>query len=362
MPEEQEKTEEPTPKRREDARKKGQVARSQDLNTAVLLLAGMGLLYFFGARMRDTMAGLMIWAFTHIHDVDFSPAGISQLFLFLNKETLVMIAPFTIGLMLIGVAVSLVQVGVFVSWDVMAPDWNKVNPISGFQRLFSTQAIVRVVMAIFKLAVIGTVTYWAVVKDLPTLFHLDTYEVRGIFATICMMTFWLIMKMGLAMLILALLDWFYQRYQHEQRLKMSRQEIKEEMRQYEGDPLIKSKRRQKMIARAYQRMMRSVPKADVVVTNPTHVAVALQYDPSAAEAPLVVAKGQRLIAERIKTMAREHNIPIVEDKPLARALFQTVEVGQEVPPALYRAVAKVIGYIYRLKRKKPPRKALGQRV
>jgi flagellar biosynthetic protein FlhB len=356
MAEDEERTEEPTPKRREEAREKGQVARSQDLNKAALLLAGMCLIYFFGSDIRTSMADFMTWAFSHLHDLELSTSEVNRIFLGSVHLTLKMVAPFAIGLMVLALAVSIAQVGFFISFEPLIPDFGKLNPLKGIHNLVSLQAVMRVVMAMLKLTVIGLVTYWAVVNDLPILFGLSSYDVASAFAITGEIVFWMVVKMALAMLALAIIDYLYQHHRHEKQLKMSRQEIKEEFKQQEGDPIVKGRIRRKMLERAFRRMMQSVPKADVVVTNPTHLAVALQYDPDIADAPIVVAKGQRLIAERIKEIAREHNIPIVEDKPLARALFKTVEVGEQIPPALYRAVAKVLGYIYRLQNKKVARK------
>jgi len=356
MAEDEEKTEDPTPKRREESRKKGQVARSQDLSKAVLLLAGMGLLYFFGGEIRTSLANFMTWSFSHLHDVDLSQSGINRLFLGSTKLAIGMIAPFAVGLMFVAIAIAIAQVGLFVSLEPLAPNFGKLNPLKGIKNLVSMQSVMRVVMALVKLAVIGLVTYWAVVADLPIIFGLSGYEVTIAFAIASDIAFWMVVKMALAMLVIALIDFIYQRHRHEQQLKMSRQEIKEEMKQQEGDPTVKGRIRRKMMEGAFRRMMQSVPEADVVVANPVHLAIALQYDPEISEAPIVLAKGQRLNAERIKALAREHNIPIVEDKPLARALFKTVEVGEPIPPALYRAVAKLLGYIYRMQRRKLVRK------
>ena len=356
MAEDEEKTEDPTPKRREESKKKGQVARSQDLNKAALLLAGMSLVYFLGSSIRGSMAEVMTWSFSHLHDIDLSQAGVNLLFHEIIGVLIKILAPFAIGLMFFAIAVSMAQVGISLSFEPLIPKFNKLNPLSGMKKIFSTQGLMRVLMSLLKLTVIGAVTYWAIVDELPLVFALSSFEAAAIFSIVCSITFWMVIKMALAMLILALIDFLYQRHKHEQQLKMSRQEIKEEMKQQEGDPMVKGRIRRKMMEGAFRRMMQSVPQADVVVTNPTHLAIAIQYDPEASEAPIVVGKGQRLVAQRIKEIAREHNIPIVEDKPLARALFKSVEIGESIPPALYRAVAKVLGYIYRMQKRKLPRR------
>ena len=351
MADDQEKTEDPTPKRREEARKKGQVARSQDANTAVLILAGITLVYAFGGSIMATFFSLMAWAFSSMHEVNLSPAGISALTVELGEKILVMVGPICVALMIAGLGVSILQTGWMVSLEPMIPNFTKLNPISGMKNLVSMQSLMKVIMSLVKLTIIIAVTYYAVIDDVSVLFGLSGHDIQSIFGIVSDITFWMVVKMALALLIFSILDWIYQKQRHEQQLKMSHQEIKEEMKQSEGDPQVKGKIKQKMMQANYQRMMQSVPDADVVVTNPTHVAVALKYDASIAEAPIVLAKGQRLIAQKIKQIAKENGIPVVEDKPLARALFENAEIGEEVPPALYRAVAKLLGYIYRMKKK-----------
>lgn len=352
MADDEEKTEEPTPKRREEARNKGQVAKSQDLTKAGLLLAGMSIIYVAGGGIRAKLGLFMQWCFENIHTINFSEESINSLLLSVIYLVIGILAPFATGLLFFVLVISILQVGLKVSFETLKPNFGKLDPIKGLKNIFSTSALMRVVMSLLKLAVIGAVLYYAIVGEVEIVFALHTYEVITIFAVIGDMAFWMVIKMALAMLVLALIDFIYQKYNHEKQLKMSMQEIKDEMKQSEGDPHVKARIRRKMMENTFKRMMASVPQADVVVTNPIHFAIALKYDPAISDAPIVIAKGQRLIALRIKELAKEAGIPIVEDKPLARALFKTVEVGEQVPPALFRAVAKVLGYIYRMKNKK----------
>jgi flagellar biosynthetic protein FlhB len=352
MADDEEKTEEPTPKRRDEARKKGQVAKSQDLTKAALMLAGMGLIYALGGGIRTKLGRFMGWCFENIHTVNFSEEGINSLLLSVISLVIGILAPFAIGLLFFVLVACILQVGLKVSFETLKPNFGKLDPIKGFKNIFSTSALMRVVMSLLKLAVIGTVLYYAIANEIEIVFALHTFEVVTIFAIIGDMVFWMVVKMAIAMLVLAIIDLIYQRYNHEKQLKMSHQEIKDEMKQSEGDPQVKARIHRKMMENTFKRMMASVPEADVVVANPTHFAIALKYDAAISDAPIVIAKGQRLIAKRIKELAKEAGIPIVEDKPLARALFKTVEVGEQVPPALFRAVAKLLGYIYRMKNKK----------
>jgi len=352
MADDEEKTEEPTPKRREEARKKGQVAKSQDLTKAVLMLTGMSLIYALGGGIRNKLGNFMRWCFENIHTVNFSEEGINSLLLSVISLIIGILAPFAIGLLFFVLAISIFQVGLKISFETLKPNFGKLDPIKGMKNIFSTSALVRVAMSLLKLAVIGGVLYYSIIGEIDIVLALHTFEVVTIFAIISDMVFWMVVKMAIAMLLLAIIDLIYQRYNHEKQLKMSHQEIKDEMKQSEGDPQVKARIRRKMMENTFKRMMAAVPEADVVVANPIHFAIALKYDSAIAEAPIVIAKGQRLIAQRIKELAREAGIPIIEDKPLARALFKTVEVGEQVPPALYRAVAKVLGYIYRMKNKK----------
>jgi flagellar biosynthetic protein FlhB len=260
------------------------------------------------------------------------------------------VGPVVLGLMILGTLANAAQVGFHFYWEILTPKFHKFNPISGIQRLlFSKHSAVEVAKNVFKIAIIGMVAYIAVkamIEDAVGLMDGDAATVVGFMTKSAASA---ATKMGLAFLVVAGLDYAFQRYEHEETLKMTKPEVKEEGKMAEGDPLIKGRIRSIQRQIAYKRMMTEVPKADVVVTNPTHVAVALKYDAAKMNAPKVIAKGAELIAKRIKDIALQHNIPIVEDRMLARTLYRTVDAGHEVPEKLFQAVAQVLAYIYRMK-------------
>jgi flagellar biosynthetic protein FlhB len=235
----------------------------------------------------------------------------------------------------------------------LTPDFSRVDPIKGFGRMFSMRALVELMKSCAKLVVMAFVAYAVIKESLPRLVGLQAASPEGALAVLGSLLMELGMKCGLALVVMAAADYAYQRRSHESSLRMSKQDLKEESRQSEGDPHLKSKLRQVALRLARGRMMQRVPTADVVVTNPTHFAVALEYRPESMGAPVVVAKGQDLVAERIKTIATEHGVPIVENPPVARALFRSVEIGGVIPPALYQAVAEVLAFIYRLRNPAP---------
>jgi len=256
--------------------------------------------------------------------------------------------PIMVAIMLIGLAINLVQVGWNFTTEPLGFDLDKLNPINGFGRLFSKRSLVELIKSLFKILIIGLFLYENLKDELlhmPKLIYLDlSASMTQIADIIFMMAF----KICAIFFALAILDYMYQKWDHNEQLKMTKQEVKEEFKQMEGDPQIKGKIRQKQREMAMSRMMREVPKADVIVTNPTHFAVALRYA-EGMRAPEVIAKGQDLVALKIKDVAREAGVVIVENKPLARALFASVEIGETVPPELYKAVAEVLAYVYHLK-------------
>jgi flagellar biosynthetic protein FlhB len=233
--------------------------------------------------------------------------------------------------------------------EAITPKFDRFNPITGIKRLFSTRSLIELLKSLLKLAVVGWIGYTTIMGELkvfPLLVDKTGAEVLAFAGQVC---FKLFLKTGLALLVIAGFDYAYQRYQFEHNLKMTKQEIREEFKSTEGDPLIKSRIRSLQRERSRQRMMKDVPKADVVLTNPTHLAVALRYDVEKSAAPVVVAKGARLIAERIKAIAKENGVPVIENKPLARMLFKNAEIGSEIPFELYKAVAEVLAVVYRMR-------------
>ena len=345
-----EKTEEPTAKKRADARKKGQVGRSQELNTAFVLLMGFLVLRVLWEYIYGNIAGYTIYIFSHLGQ-NATTEGISEIFigimLLLAKTSL----PVMICIMIIGLAINVYQVGIMFSTDKLSFSLGKLNPINGFGRIFSKRSLVELVKSIFKIIIIGYFLYRYLKDQIPYMPQFIFFDLPYSLATAADFIFTMAFQVIGVIMVLAALDYKYQQWQTTQDLKMSKQEVKDEFKQMEGDPKIKSKIRQKQRQMAMQRMMSEVPKADVIVTNPTHLAVALKYKKGMI-APLVVAKGQDLVAEKIKQIARENHVIIVENKPVARALYEAVEVGGMVPAELYQAVAEIIAYVYRIKHRR----------
>lgn len=346
----QEKTEEATPKRKEESRKKGQVAKSVEINSAFIILAAFFTLKLAGPYTYQELSGLFRFVYANFSTADFTVNFVHTLFIALSITFAKAVLPVMMAIFMISLAVNFLQVGFYFTLDPIMPNFNKINPISGFSRLFSKRVIVELLKSIMKIIIIGYFIYRFIIKevmDLPRLISSDPSDSLFIVAA---MTFELTMQIGVVMLVLAGLDYFYQWWDHNQSIKMSKQEIKEEFKQTEGNPQIKSKIKERQRAMAMRRMMQEVPKADVIITNPTHFAVALKYE-TGMSAPTVIAKGQDLVAKRIKEIALENRVTIVENKPLARALYATIEVGDLVPPELYQAVAEVLAYVYRLKKR-----------
>lgn len=348
-----EKTEDPTPKRREEARQEGNVAKSQDLTAAVamfgamLLLGVLGMHLFGGMQLLVRTALSGEWAL-NVTTVDDLMASVSSTAYVAARIAL----PLVIGLLIVTIIANVLQVGFLISGKAIAPKFSKLSPIKGAQNLFSGRAAMRLVMSLLKVAIVIGVATWAIIEDFPLLLTLIHLSPGAILAAASYVVWTIALKIAAVLVVLAIFDFLYQKWQHEQDLKMSKHEVKEETRTMEGDPQIKKRRSEVARQLAMQRMGQAVPQADVVVTNPTHYAVALKYDDSMA-APKVVAKGADYMAMRIRQLAAAHEVTIVERPPLARALYRTVEVGQEIPEKFFSAVAEILAYVYRLKGNAP---------
>ncbi|MFC3746308.1 flagellar biosynthesis protein FlhB [Paenibacillus sp. GCM10012306] len=347
-----EKTEKATPKKRQDARKKGQVAKSAELSGAVVLLSAVLSLSMFGGYMKERFMDLYMDVFQNRMLQEISSENVMKMFSGYGVQVLLLLAPL-LGITFIMALVSnIMQVGFMASGQGLTPKFSKINPIKGFKNIFSMRSLVEFLKSILKLLLIAYLVYstlWGQKRSIMSLSHIDT---EGIFKFVAKLTLTLGLKIGVVLMVLALLDYMYQKYEHEKSLKMSKQDIKDEYKKMEGDPLIKGKIRERQRRMAMQRMMQEVPKADVIITNPTHFAVALKYDGSMMEAPQIIAKGQDYVALRIRELAKEHGVVTMENKPLARALFQRAEIGDTVPADLFQAVAEVLAYVYKLKGKK----------
>lgn len=343
-----EKTEEPTSKKRSDAAKKGQVAKSQELNTAFVLLVGFFILKLLWESIYGNIADYTVYTFSHLMR-SMDTESVTELFIGIILIFFKTALPIMLAIMVVGLAINFYQVGLLFNTEKLEPKLSNLNPISGFGRIFSKRSLVELVKSIFKIAVIGFFLYLYLKDEIPFMPHFIYYDLSTSLVEISKILFNMVFQVIAVIFIMAILDFAYQKWQLTQDLKMTKQEVKDEFKQMEGDPQIKGKIKQKQREMAMMRMMQEVPKADVIVTNPTHYAIALQYE-QGMTAPVVIAKGQDLVALRIKEIARESRVPIVENKPLARALFATVEVGGSVPQELYKAVAEVLAYVYRLKR------------
>ena len=342
-----EKTEEPTAKKRADARKKGQVGRSQEVNSAFVLLVGFFALKLLWDSIYVSIATYTTYVFTNLNQT-VDTENILRIFISIVLVLAKTAFPIMIFIMLIGLAVNFFQVGLNINTESIEFKLDKLNPINGFGRIFSKRSLVELVKSFFKILVIGFFLYRFIHEQILAMPQFMFFDLTTSLALVAEIIFQMAFIVIGVIMIMAMMDYGYQKWQTTQDLKMSKQEVKDEMKQTEGDPQIKGKIRQKQRQMAMARMMKEVPKADVIITNPTHYAVALSYEQGMV-APTVIAKGQDLVAKRIKEIGREARVPIVENKPLARTLYAAVQIGDSVPQELYQAVAEVLAYVYRLK-------------
>ncbi|HEX15499.1 MAG TPA: flagellar biosynthesis protein FlhB [Deltaproteobacteria bacterium] len=340
-----ERTEPATPKKREEARKKGQVPQSGDLPVAFILGAGLLVLYFLGGAAVQRMGLLMKEVLGNLHSLGIN----GTLALLVAEHFSYIFAPFAVGVAVAAVSANVIQKGFLLTAEPLAPQLSRINPIEGFKRLFSLNAIVEFIKSSIKVLIVAAVGYWAIKGELPLSPELVTLDIHDLFSHLGKASFGLLLKATLAFCAVALLDALYQRWDYERKLRMSRQEVKDEWKQREGDPQIKARLRALQRQFARQRMMERVKEADVVITNPVRLAIALKYTRGKMAAPMVVAKGRGWIAKRIREIALAHGVPIVQNKPLAEILYRTVQIGQMIPVELYRAVAEILAYVYRLK-------------
>ncbi|EGO63165.1 flagellar biosynthesis protein FlhB [Acetonema longum] len=346
----EEKTEEPTSKRRTEAREKGQVARSVELNSAFIILTAFYVLKMIGSQVYHKLIDFMRFMFTDFSTRDFSIEAMQTLFINIATTFIEITFPLMLAILVISLTISFLQVGFTFTLQPLAWKFDKLNPINGFKRIFSSRSLVELAKSLLKIAIIGYFIYRFLIKEIAYIPRMIDADLNDSIQFLAAMAIDLAFQIGGVILILAAFDYFYQWWSHNKSLKMSKQEVKEEFKQTEGNPQIKGKIRERQRAMAMRRMMQEVPKATVVVTNPTHFAIAIRYEKD-MNAPLVVAKGQDFLAERIKDLARQHGVVIVENKPLARTLYATTEVGESIPTELYQAVAEVLAYVYKLKRR-----------
>ncbi|ATO47940.1 flagellar biosynthesis protein FlhB [Brevibacillus laterosporus] len=346
-----EKTEKATPQKRQDSRKKGQVAKSSDLAPAfmissvffLLMIAGSWMLGIFEGILRESLGSYATW--------EVNAENLQVITLQVVKEAAKILGMVFGVCMLVALVVNYLQVGVLFSLEPIQFKLEKLNPIEGFKKIFSMRTIVELFKSILKITAGMIVVYmilWDIKDKIPRL-SFSTLE------AVLEFTGWQVVKLGISvgmlLVILAFLDYLYQRFEYEKNLRMSKQDIKDEHKKMEGDPLIKSKIKERQRQMAMRRMMQEIPNADVIITNPTHFAVAIKYDSAEMMAPTVIAKGQDFLALKIREIAKEHRIVTMENKPLARALYAQVEIGQTIPEELFKAVAEVLAYVYKLQGK-----------
>jgi flagellar biosynthetic protein FlhB len=355
------KTEPGTGYRRSEARKKGKVARSADVAAAAVLLTGLLALWSAGPAVAEALMQVFRDTLGGLGRPDLDCASARALLVDTMFRAIVPVAPAMVGMAAVGVAASFMQVGFVVTNEAVTPDLNRLDPVSGAQRLFSVRSAAGMGISLLKIAVILAVGWITIQAYVPQLTHLGASTPRGIARTLADAAMDVALRTALLLCAIAVIDYLYQRWQYERDLRMSKQEIKEENRMLEGDPEVQSRVRRAQLALSRSRMMHDVKKADVVVRNPTHFAVALKYDPEQSAAPVVLAKGAGHVAQRIVEMARRHRVPDVHDAPLARALYKSVGVGAAIPPNLYRAVARLLVHIYRLRGRRVPSSAAPRR-
>lgn len=348
------KTEQATPKKLSDARKEGQVARSKELTTSIELISLFIALKVFIGYIRDRLMENFYNAYNNmdkILDGEFTTSMASSII----NDSILRIIIICLPILAIAIGVSFLINVLQVKWQIsgkpLSPKFNKLNPISGFKKIFSTDKIVTLVVEMLKIIVIVYIAYDTLKYEWGTLLILYDINLVQAIALLANLVIDLGFKISMFFLIIGVADYLYQRFKFSKDMRMTKQEVKDEYKQTEGDPKVKQKIRSRMMQASQRRMMQQLPEADVVITNPTHLATAIKYDRDSADAPILIAKGADYLANKIKEVAKEHEIEIVENKPLARMLYYNVEIGAEIPPELYQMTAEVLAYVYKLKGK-----------
>lgn len=349
-----EKTEQPTDRRRTEAREKGNIAKSTDLNAAGMMLATAGVLYFFVVSLSNDMKNFMELTLTTPVWLQMEPVKIIErceaiLKLFLQGSALTMIVLFIAAVLL-----NIVQVGFLISPDVLQIKWERLNPMEGAKRILSVRGLVKLAVSLAKLSLLVFIATWFSYLVFPNFLALMGASPETILRDIFNSTIELGILLALALIVLGGADYAFQKWKHEKDLMMSKQEIREEMKSMEGDPLIRQRRREAHRKLAMSQELSKVATADVVITNPTHISIAIKYDPESMPAPVVVAKGAGEIAFQIRKIANEHGIPIIERKALARQMYREVKTGQEIPFELYEVFVEIMAYVYNLTGKSMP--------
>lgn len=345
----QERSEEPTSKRLEDARKKGQIARSRDYNTMVIIALAALALIFMGRRMVADLSNLMSHYFQPTRAEIFDPMGVINWFYASILDGVWLIVPF-LALMLVAAIFAPIMIGGWAfSWEAVAPKLSKLNPIKGIKRIFSAKGLMELIKAMAKFFLVAAVALVVIRINVNAYLALGNMPIEAALVAAGELIAWAFLLVTIALVIIAAIDVPFQIWDHKKQMKMTLQEVKDEMKDTEGKPEVKGKIRQLQRQMAEARMMDAVPEADVVITNPTHFAIALKYDPETMAAPLVLARGADVMAGNIRRVAAANDILILESPPLARALYHTTDIGQEIPHGLYVAVAQVLAYVFQLR-------------
>lgn len=347
------KTEKATPKKKQDARKKGQVLQSREIASAMVLMCVFLGIRFFGGYIYDEITAFTKRIFLEYPKIEdlFNLNILSRLIIDALVVILKTTGPVFAIALITGLIVGYAQVGFLFTVETLGFKFDRINPLNGLKRLFSMRALVETLKSILKIIMIGYIAYSYLSGEAKNVLSLADMDIMPTAVYIGLTSVNVAIRICMALIILGILDYGYQWWEYEKSLRMSKQEIKEEYKQIEGNPEIKAKIKQKQRQMSMRRMLQDVPKADVVITNPTHFAVALKYDSAISDAPVVTAKGQDFIALRIKEIAKENKVEIVENKPLARSLYETVDIGESIPAELYQAVAEVLAFVYSLKGK-----------
>lgn len=348
----EEKTESPTQKKRDDARKEGQVAFSREVSAVALLGSFLLIFYFLGPMMLSTFGDAFRNAFIHSQTSELTIPLLERITSSYMTDTVLIVVPFFAAAIVVGIMASIAQVGFNLTGKPLIPKLEKLSPLKGFGRIFSKQALSELLKSLFKLSVIGYIGYYTFTSSAEQIVNLIDTDSRNLFTPAGEIIGSFVFRLFLAFVILAILDYMFQRWDLEQKLKMTKQEVKEEHKQTEGDPTIKARIRQVQKQLSQARMMQDVPSADVVVSNPTHFAIALQYDREYMRAPQVIAKGMDYVALRIIEIAGENNVMVYQHPGVARSLYFQVEIGDEVPEEFYKAVAEILAFVYKTKKKK----------
>lgn len=344
------KTERATPKKREEARKRGQVVRSVEINSMLNVLICLIILKIFGEYIFNNIKNISLYFWNNVTTFSITLDTIGDFLLFIISKFLLILLPIFVSVFIIGILSNILQFGFLITFEPLKPSFDKINPFRGFKRLFSKRLLFELGKSFIKIFVISYIFYTTVKKIFNEIFMTPLMDIETYLGFAADTVFRLGIKIVIAFIIFSILDYIYQKYEYEDNLMMSKQEVKDELKQLEGDPLIKARIRNIQREMARRRMISEIPQADVVITNPNHIAVAIRYKEGEDNAPKIIAKGINLMAEKIKEIARKYGIIIMENPPLARTLVK-LEIGWEIPPELFQAIAEILAFVYQAKGK-----------